>query len=89
MAKFRTLCARAEVTRKGRRLYFANVTVYAGDEIVATAQGFYAMPSETLISERSLELGVRARNSLPVDAFRTISASEGVIPEANAIASKG
>ena len=45
LAKFQTVCARAEITRKGRRLYFANVTAYAGSEIVATAQGVYAMPS--------------------------------------------
>lgn len=39
------LQARGTVTRKGRRIYFAAVQVYAGDELVATAQGVYAAPA--------------------------------------------
>lgn len=40
-----TLRARGEITRKGRTMYFVTVSIVAGDELVATAQGVYAVPA--------------------------------------------
>ena len=37
------LRARAELVRKGRRMYFVNIEALAGEEVVATAQGVYAV----------------------------------------------
>jgi uncharacterized protein (TIGR00369 family) len=37
------LRARAELVRKGRRMYFVNITALADDDVVATAQGVYAV----------------------------------------------
>ncbi|XAH21992.1 PaaI family thioesterase [Xylophilus sp. GW821-FHT01B05] len=45
IADTRTLKARGEVGRKGRSMYFATVSVLAGDALVATAQGVYAAPA--------------------------------------------
>ncbi|MBB3181128.1 PaaI family thioesterase [Variovorax sp. Sphag1AA] len=45
LADARTLKARGEVTRKGRTMYFVNVSVAVGDELVATAQGVYVVPA--------------------------------------------
>lgn len=38
-----SLSAKAELVRKGRRMYFVNITAYAGDDVVATAQAVYAV----------------------------------------------
>jgi acyl-coenzyme A thioesterase PaaI-like protein len=38
-----SLRARAELVRKGRRMYFVNITALADDDVVATAQGVYAV----------------------------------------------
>jgi uncharacterized protein (TIGR00369 family) len=38
-----TLLARAELVRKGRRLYFVNIEALAGEDLVATAQAIYAV----------------------------------------------
>lgn len=45
IADARTLQARGEITRKGRTMYFVTVSVVAGQELVATAQGVYAVPA--------------------------------------------
>jgi len=46
MDKYQSIRATAQVTRKGSRLYFANVEVHAlpGEELAATAQAVYALP---------------------------------------------
>ena len=41
----RTLRARGVITRRGRRMYFVTIAVHAGDELAATAQGIYAVPT--------------------------------------------
>ena len=47
-SKVETLHARAELVRRGRRMYFVNITALTGDDIVAMAQGVYAVPSSAL-----------------------------------------
>lgn len=42
-SKVASLNARAEVVRRGRRMHFVNITAFAGSDVVATAQGVYAV----------------------------------------------
>ncbi len=55
VSKFDTLHARAEITRKGRTMYFASVTVHAllGEKLAATAQAVFAIPQAQAPAQNS------------------------------------
>lgn len=53
-----TLYAKAEIVKRGKALYFANVVVHAGEDgpIIATGQGVYSFSPKR--SERTSEIAV-------------------------------